>query len=439
MASYTGSSIFDIITTKYVPSTSSGQTDTFELTPGGALSNQQIAGVKIKTIYGDTTYTNASQASLFDDLSTNDAHMCVRIFHGNLTINASQTLQPTVRCRGLILFVKGNLTNNGTISMSTWGAPTATGQNVYLITNNNQMQYIPSAGGTKGTLAGLSGTSTQISSGTDGSASATARGTGGGGSGTAWMISSGTSSAATAGSGTDGTSYCGGFGGGSAHVRNASVTGVSASTSGGGAASINFSTTSGSLTTCGGGAGTAVGLGKSVTANTTTVNNNAGSNGMASAAGLLVVYCLGNFTNNLIESKGATGGQGNFGSGGSSGGGSVNVFHRGTGTAGTINVSKGASVTTTQNTTYKSGSGGDGYSNVASIVATVRQTLFKVGIAYYYYDGSAWQTASGATNEDKFRANGMLDGELLNLDKSKIAQLSGVDLSAVTIKTYVTT
>lgn len=445
MAVYPGTSIFDILTTKYVPSTASGQTDTFQLTPGGALSYQEITGVKIKAIYGDYTYTNSSQSSLFDDLSSHDAHMCVRIFHGNLTINASQTFQPTYRCRGLIVFVKGTITNNGKISMTGWGAPTAVSQNVYLITNSSTMEYVPSAGGGGGgtSLSNVGGTPVSGNNGTAGSA----RGTGGGGGGTAWLVGTGS---ATGGSGTAGTSYCGGFGGGSAHARTATVAAQNASTTAGGNAAMSFTTTSGTTLTTGGGSGLAGGTGRQIAGNQTipvTTLTTGATVGASAAAGLLVIYCLGNFTNGAgatIESAGKNGGQGTNGAGGSSGGGSVNVFYRGTASASissesAIDVTGGSAIATVNNANILSGSGGSGTKNADVISATIRQTLFKVGTSYYYYDGSAWQTASGITTEDKFKANGMLDGELLNLDKSKIAQLPSVDLSAVTIQTYVTT
>ena len=53
--------------------------------------------------------------------TTEDGDILVKNY-GNLTIDAAKTLTVDNRCRGLVLFVDGNLVVNGTISMTARGA-----------------------------------------------------------------------------------------------------------------------------------------------------------------------------------------------------------------------------------------------------------------------------------------------------------------------------
>ncbi|MCI8548812.1 MAG: hypothetical protein HFJ38_08040 [Bacilli bacterium] len=146
---------------------------------------------------------------------------------GNLTINENVTLTSVANAsgfggpKGMVIYCTGNITNNGTISMTARGAK-AVGQNVYLYKNaDGNFEYIPAIGGAgaagmQATCPGVSGgrADTGIRPGAIGGR----RGTGGGAAARfiansyydhGWQRLSG-----SAGGGSAGTSYSGGTSGG---------------------------------------------------------------------------------------------------------------------------------------------------------------------------------------------------------------------------------
>lgn len=285
----------------------------------------------------------------------------------SLTINNDITLTPPYRCKGLIIFANYEIVNNGTISMTSRGC-IAEGQNIYLYQN----EFVPAIGGAGAvrsltrSLSNDGGNCLNGNPGTNG----TGRQTGGGGSGSVRNYVA----RMYPGSGGAGTSYSGGCGGGAAATDRASsrtagdgssIGGAGGHGAQGGAATGNSGgDTNGWGQAAGGGQGNGPG-------------NNVWSHAVASVpsqpvgtGGLLIIYCkIFNNINNIyskgIEARytsisrwnGSQGGGHNL-SGGSSGGGSINIFYNTLLSQGLINADGGASQTTGM--TWYGGAGGNG-------------------------------------------------------------------------------
>ncbi len=168
-------------------------------------------------IKSTTTVSSFTTSEWFT--STEDTRSAWIIIKGDLTVNSGQTIIPAVRKLFTVVYVTGNLTLNGTISMTGRGAnhsgtgnsggytaPVAIriGTGTFSAVVDPQ---IPAAGGSGGLT---SGPTTGKNDGTAG----TSGGTGGGGSG--YSFQSG-----VAGSGTAGTCFTGGTGGGGANATTA--------------------------------------------------------------------------------------------------------------------------------------------------------------------------------------------------------------------------
>lgn len=300
--------------------------------------NGIIYPFELINVYNDTTYS--SNISLGDTTTTKK--MLIVKYHSNLTIDTgvkvtATTVSNLTYKKGMLLYVSGNLINNGTISMTARGTYNLAGENVYLWQNtDSSYEYVPAIGGTGGAgvycsydggINGIKGTNGM------------SRGTAGGGSGGAfhWIDSSGRS-----GAGATGTSYSGGSGGGGSDLRTSSSTSPAGVANGGagGNALSNYSTGH----YAGGGAGNLGGSG----------SYNGGYyapyNGEIGTGGLLVIYS-DNLTNNgIISSDGSTGGPSPHAGGGSSGGGSINLFIKN-------NISGSG---TTSSTSVAGGNGGPG-------------------------------------------------------------------------------
>ena len=240
---------------------------------------------------GDTTFTENMVFGDANDIATSNTYaknMVIVKVNGDLTINSGVTVKPYSTQyggpKGFTIYVTGKLTNNGTIDNS-HGAK-AEGQDVYLWKNaDGTYEYVPAKGGAGGTS-----TTTSTSNGTGGT-TGTGRMTGGGG----------TSGGLTKGKGTNGTSYSGGTGG-AASTTNYVYDGQPNGGAGG-----NANTGS----DYGGGAGNPGGAAKVK-----------GTNG---TGGLLIIYANGYVNKGSITATGSLGGN-SFYSGGSSGGGSINIF-----------------------------------------------------------------------------------------------------------------
>jgi len=300
----------------------------------------------VLTLGNDADVAKSSTA-----LTASSGHMVVAIFEKNLTIESTGTIT-AYRYKdtdnnwyyggpkGIYICVKGNLINDGTISMTARGA-NATGDNVYLYSNDaTNWEYVPAAGATGGVAKSFKNTSADQSaagaSGNDGSTVANSvRATGGGGSGGVRKTNCANANyEVKSGAGGRGTSYSGGSGGGGAYLEGAgsNVTGGTGSSTGGaggaGKGARNY-TQSGTQANAGGGAGNPGANGVKINSSGTT-STYKGSDG---TGGLLIIY--GNEVNNIgnIESKGSNGGNTASSNnnksvgGGASGGGSINIFY----------------------------------------------------------------------------------------------------------------
>jgi uncharacterized delta-60 repeat protein len=295
-----------------------------------------------------TTTGNVSFASV------QDGDVVVKQFT-NLTINAGHTVTTSNRCRGLVIYVNGDCTINGTLSMTARGAnvdPTqpnsiaATG--IRLARSKygaNETLSASDLGGTglggvgsawrtaEANQLGISGTGRIYTISREGGAGGAARFVPNGGTQTSGLSgdtgtngtgggASGGSAHGTSGAGSAGTCFSGGSGGGGANGPAGIVAGSGSpfgGSGGAGAYHASFGT--------GGGAGNPGGFGYSP-----------GLSGGTGTGGLLILMVKGNLvigSSGAIRSEGTPGGSNAAGtnavaSGGGSGGGRIIVLHSGT-------------------------------------------------------------------------------------------------------------
>jgi hypothetical protein len=255
----------------------------------------------------------------------------------SLFISRSVVISPTNRCRGMLIFVDGDATISGSITMTSRGA-SAVGADASFITINPpylgdywSTQLFPSA-------SYLSRVFAVGAAGGGGSTAGTAGGLGRSGGGGGGSTSTGPYGTAGGGSGGTGTSYSGGAGGGGGGApggagSNGSPTGGAGGNGGGGGNS-------------GGGAGNPNGTGGSQTATGT--------------GGLLILIVRGNLKigpNGSITTNGSAGNNANIvggsGAGGGSGGGVLYVYY-------------GGQLTNNGSVTSNGGSGGSPFGGGAS-------------------------------------------------------------------------
>ena len=271
----------------------------------------------------------------------------------NLTIGAGATLTTQCRCCGMVLIVDGDLTVNGTISMTARGAyhqpigdhriknnllpgndilyeidipATADEIATFLLKEKRRYHsldelpaiyrptlycrgpsgnvYAPADLGVIPAVGGAGGAGTTQSHAGNAGVDGTDRKCGGGGSGGADYMGNG-------GAGSAGTCYSGGSGGAGSYNGS----GGSGAPYGGAGGSYSGGTAGA------GGAGNPGGSGKA-----------AGQQGGDGTGGLIVIVCSGNViigSVGSLQSKGVNGGTDTAGGGGGSGGGSINIFHGG--------------------------------------------------------------------------------------------------------------
>lgn len=338
------------------------------------------------TLVSDTNYWgtgadgNVTISSNTNLSATTDGDMIVKNYN-DLTVNSGVTLTTDNRCRGALLYVKGNLVVNGTISMTARGCkanpatvgtdgntPVAasdgnavpstgiqirrkkTGQtssnslttlfhgcgnaavtaeaNQAILVSNGQVFTITRTGANGGT--GQSTTTNQLN-GVSGSNGTTGQ-SGGGGSG---ALQADSFSAST-GAGGAGTCFSGGAASGGVSTVNSGITGTAGNSFGG----AGGNAIDGSLNEHGGGAGNPGGqwIGQSIP-------NYAGQDG---TGGTLIIIVRGTITigaSGIIEAKGSRGGgySGMTGlSGGGSGGGNIVILYGGSvSNSGTITAAGG--------------------------------------------------------------------------------------------------
>jgi hypothetical protein len=315
------------------------------------------------TISSSAQISSSTSPAGLNNISSEFGDFVIKNFQ-NLTINSGLLFSPLRACRGMVIYCTGNLTVNGTISMTGKGGGVATKIAAPIgIASSTDSRYdlvdatlyfnncSSSVAGGRGIpthwtwapsgSAWFSNFKTRIAI-ISGSVGGGAGGIGPGGSAVAGSAGifccgggggggSGSPSGGNGGAGGRGTIFAGGGGGGGAQT---SVGGSGATFEAGGA---------GSGPAGGGGAGTPAGSGLT-----------AGTNG---AGGLLILIVRGNVTiNGTISSNGVTGGPANpQGGGGGSGGGRMIVIYGGTYVnGGTVEVNGGAGGN------FRGGNGGAG-------------------------------------------------------------------------------
>ena len=258
--------------------------------------------------------------------SVEDGAIVMARFNNSLTIDKDALVTTKMRKKGFFIYVDGDLVVNGTISMTGKGA-VATGQDLFLIsTNENGGVYkIPAVGGAGGSAVSISvnGSSGGFKAGTKGSDGVDGA-TGGGGAGGAYITWSGTR---TSGRGGHGTSFSGGTGGGSAYGYTGSYSAQAGSDNGGMGGKARYYFSWSTKNTASGGAGNIGGLGQGLD------NQDLEEcRGRSGTGGLLCIFVKGNIVlgeGSVIEANGITNDVECSVGGGSSGGGSVNIFYGG--------------------------------------------------------------------------------------------------------------
>ena len=273
---------------------------------GGTLTIAcQALGSYDYTYYnGPKTVSSFSRPAWFT--STEDSRSALIYVNGNLTINACQVLKPDHRKLFTAIYVKGDLTVNGTISMgydnggsvgkganhSPSGSP-RTALAIKLIAPGTYScvpdPEITSSGGAGGGGAIVSPTSagspnrSASNTGSNGSGG----GTGGGASGLFFVLDGQPAAPINpSGAGSAGTAFTGGTGGGGIDKRgDSTVTNATAGTANGGAGGNAGGTGNGNSS---GGNGNPGG-----TYNQPCASSNAGDNGTPGTAGSLVIYVSG--------------------------------------------------------------------------------------------------------------------------------------------------
>ena len=304
------------------------------------------------TITGNTSLP-VTKVSGYNYGGSYDGDMVVKNYN-NLTIDAGATLTTASPARGLLLYVKGNLVVNGTISMTARGAYTPS---INSEVNSQGLQFqrftdsgtdstptvdsgstirgagnsaetsetnqknidgsgtifsIPKVGGAGGVSVTRTGSRQSAVGGTGGSV---LFGTGGGGGGNVYTGAA--SVASTSGAGAAGTCFSGGAGGGSANGGSAQSGGAFGGRGG------NATATAGTASGDGGGGnpgGSGANGGGALS----------GSSGFNGTGGLLIMIVKGSVTiNGTVSANGKDGGSGPGQRGGGSGGGSILVLHGG--------------------------------------------------------------------------------------------------------------
>lgn len=321
----------------------------------------------------------------------------------SIIVPPEEILTPPNRCKGLIVYSE-YLENNGIISMTARGC-VAPGQDILLKSNDDgTFEYIPAQGG-----LGAAGRKAQA----DGSPgiSGVGRQTGGGGAGSAMRENS------TGGNGSAGTSYSGGSGGGGMScATDITITAPSAEENGGSGGAARGRRTSGTMYVSSGGAGNPSGRDARPTSGAnTTVTGNAPSSADEGTGGLLIIYSSFIVNNGVIESRGSSA-KPPVGyntsvscSGGSSGGGSINIFYTHIEDEGIITAAGGVTVV---GNGRNGGNGGDG--TVTLTETSFSYNLFRTSGRVYTYSREKFKeisklTASSFKNEGFSSLNFLLE------------------------------
>lgn len=257
--------------------------------------------------------------------SEEDSRMLIVKYNGNLNIDTDRLITAQTRKKGMFIYVAGELTNSGNISMTARGAK-AKGQDVYLLKHDNGIyEYVPAIGAEGGPSANVhvlnyAGNSASKSQNGNNGENGNERATAGGGSGFASAnLIHGGDRTAISGSGSYGTSYSGGTGGGS------SINGYK--WNGFGYTELFYEGKSGESNGGSGGNGYYGGTG----------NPGGIQNGTTGTGGLLILYANKLNNSGKLQSNGVNANE----YGGASGGGSVNIFYNQLENKGTIEANGG--------------------------------------------------------------------------------------------------
>lgn len=295
----------------------------------------------------DGDVTISSNTNLSTTTGADDTGVVVRHYN-SLAINAGYALTAANRARAMLIYVKGDCTISGTLSMSRRGAAAAPsgGCNIFRIPfaggggsagdpfaqfpdekqkgTTGTKKYGPGQVGAAGGAGGTTGNGNAGADGTGGNCGG--GGAGGSGTGDNHMTNMGKS-------GGKGTAFSGGSGGGGGGMDYNIVAYATAGSDHGGPGGNGHSSSDGYGRGGGGGAGNPGGA-----AGTSAVNGQPGTNGTGGVIFLVVGGNLVIGSSGRIEANGANGGNGadtgsyqfGAGGGGGSGGGSITALYGGT-------------------------------------------------------------------------------------------------------------
>ena len=310
-------------------------------------------------------------------VSTVDGPPVVKSFR-NMTIQAGHTVRPTNRCKGMYLYIAGDLIIDGELTMTARGAK---GPGKYVGIDPRLGVFInsediftakgfavihPTGGAGAPTRTISSGNqTTYVADGYAGSPGINGACGGGGGGGCAHRQAG----YSTGGAGSAGTSFSGGAGGGGAASAARTLFADSGQPNGGSGGNGRCDTIDmyARPRAAGGGAGNPGGIGHRLCppAGHPKYFDYAAYSGENGTGGLLILVVHGDIIfgpAGKITSNGSGGGKGHNASGGGSGGGAIHIFHKGIITDPTkIQAQGGAGATSAVTTPYaRGGTGGAG-------------------------------------------------------------------------------
>ena len=279
-------------------------------------------------VAGNQTVSSFSNSDYF---TTNaDRYSALVYIDGDLTINSGQTFRPSNRKTFTAIYVAGNLTVNGSISMQARGADhngLVSSSNIRLIAPGTYSGVpdpkVSSSGGSGGAESAVGQAGNDQAGATGGAGTGGGLGGGGGGAGTVGGNNPGAySGRARGGAGKAGTSFSGGPGGGGASTLTTPSSQIAEGGDGqdnGGTGGDGCPAPSNSHYHAHGGTGNPGGTG--VTFNGSPLVSSDGT------GGTLIIFVAGNYSGSgTVESNGSVG----FGCAGASGGGHVSIFVKGT-------------------------------------------------------------------------------------------------------------
>lgn len=284
-----------------------------------------------KLDWSNKTFETLDITTNYNFTSTLDGNTVIK-YLDSLYIPAGITVTTQNRCKGLVLFIKGDCIIDGTLSMTARGC-LSPGDDLaidyfsadLLVNPINLASYryiIDKLGGLGGAAVRSYNTGSGV--GLVGNAGQNKIDScGGGGSGGARSTYGGI---AYSGPGAAGTSYSGGAGGGGCCTGGTGTYyGYGGASNGGAGGAGRIGNPGGVTRGAGGGAGNPGGA-------RAVANSGTGSAGSTGTGGLLILVIQGNLiigSSGLISSNGSNGGDGLYGAGGGSGGGCLEILYTG--------------------------------------------------------------------------------------------------------------